>query len=164
MLRQLILLGSFSLPIITHWSSQWVRQNLQLAQVDHRLLSRCSTHFRGRPQADTHRRALRQPEQLAQVVVGQLDATHAGRFAVRHAGDGRRDRWGDAARPAAGATLNGGRLAGGYHMIMNVANSARFSWNGRGRWDLLAQLSWSPSRSHRSSATRPSCPPAPASI
>jgi hypothetical protein len=66
------------------------------------LLCVLTTHLWCRPQVETNRWSFRFSKQRAAAVVRQLHAAHAGRFAVRHAGDGRgygrRDATGRAAR------------------------------------------------------------------
>jgi hypothetical protein len=66
----------------------WPRRNLQHRQHRHRFIARCPAHLTFRPQRYAERGALRMAEQSAAQVVIQLHTRHAGRFAVRHAGDG----------------------------------------------------------------------------
>ena len=87
---------------------QRCRRGFQFAQEEHRLLARVAAHLARRRQAAADARPFGVPENAAAVVLVQLHAAHAGRLAVRHAGNRGRDRRGDAARAAAGAAGNGG--------------------------------------------------------
>jgi hypothetical protein len=79
----------------------------ELFQVGERVALRVATHGHARFQTAAHRRALGAAEEAAAVLIVELHAAHAGRFAVWHAGDGRADGRGDAAGGAVGAAVHG---------------------------------------------------------
>ena len=76
---------------------------LQPGQVGEGVLVTCAAHFKRGAQVVAHSRPLALAEDPAAVVAGELRATHTGRFAVRQAGDGGRNRGFDAACAAARA-------------------------------------------------------------
>lgn len=124
---------------------------LQRGEGGQCLGARAPTHLRGRTQAATHQRPRWQPEQPASALPVQLHARHAGRLAMRHAGDRRTDRRRNTARRAAGAARN----VHGHWCSVN-----RRPWSGGGRSSSAASVagySWTRAR-QRTPAPRPGCP------
>ena len=80
---------------------------LQQRQISQRLGRALPAHLRRRPQAAADRRPLTRPEKATAVLGSQLAAAHPGRLPLRHAGNRRRDRRGNAAGSAAGTTGKG---------------------------------------------------------
>src|SRR4051794_37217046 len=78
------------------------RQPLQLAQEEHRLRGGVSAHLARGLQAGADRRPASLAEDLAAIIVIELDTAHPGRFAVGHPGDGRTDRRSNATGAATG--------------------------------------------------------------
>ncbi len=78
---------------------------LQIVKPSQGIRRRIAAHLRLWAQVDADGGPIRLAEDQAVVVVAELDAAHARGFTVWHAGDGGRDGRGDAARPAANATV-----------------------------------------------------------
>lgn len=72
------------------------------------MLAAAAAHFRRRLQAAAKGGPLRAAEDLAAVVVGQLDAAHARGFSIWHAGNRAGDGRGGAAGTARWAACQGG--------------------------------------------------------
>jgi hypothetical protein len=77
-----------------------------------RLLPIGAAQVGGGSQRAADRRSLGAPEQAAAIIRIELDAAQAGRLAERHAGNGARNRRGDATRAAALATVHAAMIAG----------------------------------------------------
>lgn len=87
-------------------SSSRLREKLQPRKEPHRRPGVRAAHLGRRPQFGAHGRTLRPAEDAAPVGCIKLHAAHAGRLAMRHAGNGRADRRGDAACCAMGSTVH----------------------------------------------------------
>ena len=87
-------------------SRTWTRGMLQPGQIGEGVLVTCAAHFKRGMQVDAHDRPIRLAENPAVVVSRKLYTAHASRFAVRHAGDGGRDREFDAACATTAAAIH----------------------------------------------------------
>ena len=87
-----------------------VGEDFQFVQEAHGLVGVMPAHFGRRHQPAANCRAPGLPKNEAARVIAQLNAAHARRFAVWHAGYGRADGGGGAAGAASGAAIQGYRF------------------------------------------------------